>query len=192
MKIERPISKQPLPKNATCVFKGGLFAVYQWEAQMFDGTTKIFEKIKRDDTALIIPVTPEGKIILVREEQPGKKPFITTVGGRIEEGEEPLAAAARELMEETGYSSSEWSLLSAKQPYSKMEWAVYTFIAKGATKTGEQNLDAGEKIETMEVSFEEFVEVVFKPEFDDIALKQQLIEARLDSQKMEKLRALFQ
>lgn len=184
MKIERPVSKQPLPENAKKVFTGKLFDVYQWEVEDFNGNKKTFEKVKRPDTAVVIPVTPEGKIIIAREEQPGKKPFFTTLGGRIEEGEEPLSAAMRELLEETGMKAESWSLLHAHQPMSKTEWAIFTFIAKGAVKVTEQELDGGEKIELIELSLAEFMNAVLSPEFDDVALKLTILEAKADPQKM--------
>src|SRR5262249_7028087 len=105
MNIERPQPKQPLPPDAKCVFKGILFDVYQWEQKMFDGTTATFEKLKRHDTVLVIPVTTGKKIIMLEQEQPARPPFISFPGGRLEESENPLQAVHRELMEETGYAA---------------------------------------------------------------------------------------
>lgn len=82
MDISRPTSKQPMPENAKRVFKGILFDVYQWQVNGYDGSTKTFEKLKRPDTAMVIPVTEDGKIILAFQEQPYKKPFVGLIGGR--------------------------------------------------------------------------------------------------------------
>jgi len=60
MKIDRPTSKQPLPENAKLVFKGVVFDTYQWEIDGYDGSKKTFKKLKRPDTAMIIPVA-EGR-----------------------------------------------------------------------------------------------------------------------------------
>ena len=62
MEIKRPQSKQPLPENAKLVFKGVMFDTYQWEVDGYDGSKRIFEKLKRPDTVMIIPITEEGKI----------------------------------------------------------------------------------------------------------------------------------
>ena len=191
MKIERPISKQPIPPSAKRVFQGQMFDVYQWEQELYDGTRRTFEKVRRADTAVVLPVTPDGKIILAKEEQPGKKLFLTTVGGRIEDGEDPLAAGKRELLEETGYESAEWELLAARQPLTKVDWAIYTFIAKGCVRVAEQKLDGGEKIELLGLSFDAFVEAVLRDDFDDVALKLVLLEAKTDPEKMKKIKAQF-
>src|SRR3990167_5801555 len=131
MKIERPKSKQPIPENAKRVFKGVVFDVYQWEQKMFDCSKATFEKLKRPDTVVVFPVLPDGKIILTEQEQPGKAPFIGATGGRIDEGEEVLDAARRELLEESGYTDRGFFFLGAPQPVGKIDWAVFTFVAKG-------------------------------------------------------------
>lgn len=181
-----------MPPNAKLVFKGVIFDVYQWAQKMFDGSTGIFEKLKRADTTVVIPVTPEGKIVLTIQEQPGKAPFLGCAGGRLEPGEDPLAAARRELLEETGYTSDDFFLWHALQPVSKLDWAVYTFIAKDCRKTAEQNLDSGEKIELKLVDFEEFVRVVTEDNsFLETETVIELLRARQDPAKMAKIRELF-
>ncbi len=188
MQIKKPVSSQPIPEDAKKVFKGEIFDVYQWELEGYDGKMRIFEKIKRQDTAMIIPITEDGKIILGKQEQPGKKPFIGLVGGRLDEGEEPLVAAKRELLEETGYEATEWELFDASQPVSKIEWAIYIFIARGCRKVAEQNLDGAEKVEMLFVDFDEFVEMVLSEEFGDVELKVKLLEAKLDPVKMQAMK----
>ena len=191
MEIHRPKSKQPIPENAKRVFKGVMFDTYQWEVEGYDGSKKVFEKLKRPDTAMIIPVTEEGNIIIALQEQPNKPAFIGTIGGRVDEGEDILEAAKRELLEETGYRAKEWILFDAVQPVSKIEWAIYTFIAKGCKKVAEQNLDGAEKIELQFVSFEEFINLaVHDDKFGD-EFRIKILEAKLEPKKMEELRKLI-
>ena len=82
--------------------KALFFDVYQWEQELYNGSKAVFEKLKDLDT-VVFTYTPDGKILLNEQEQPGKESFIGTAGGRIDEGEEVLEAAKRELLEETGY-----------------------------------------------------------------------------------------
>ena len=191
MNIERPKSKQPLPENAKLVFKGIVFDTYQWEIDGYDGSKKIFEKLKRPDTAMIVPVTEDGKIIIGIQEQPNKPLFTGLIGGRFDEGEEPLEVAERELLEETGYKAKEWLLLDAVQPVSKIDWAVYTFIARDCKKVAEQNLDGAEKIELKFVDFDEFVNIVLQPEFGDLELRIKMLEAKADPNKMAEIKKLI-
>jgi hydrolase, NUDIX family len=59
-----------IPKNATKVFSGKTFDVYQWEQEMFDGSKKIFEKLKRNDSLDIIAINKNNEIYILEEEHP--------------------------------------------------------------------------------------------------------------------------
>lgn len=161
MKIEKPKSSQPIPGNAKKVFSGVMFDVYQWEQEMYDGGVRTFEKVKRADTVDVISITKDGNILVLEQQQPGKETFFSLPGGRINEGEDPLEAAKRELLEETGYASDELNLWLAVQPTGKVEWAMYFFIAKNCRKISQQELDGGERISVNSVSTEEFLELIF-------------------------------
>ncbi len=191
MKIERPKSKQPIPENAKKVFEGVLFDVYQWEQEMFDDTKETFEKLKRPDTVVVFPVLPDGRIILTQQEQPAKEPFVGTTGGRVDKGEEILDAAKRELLEESGYEAEEFILWDTTQPVGKIDWVVYTFIAKGLKKVAEMNLDAGEKIKLFTVTFDELINIALDKNFSEREIAYYFFEAKLDPRKMEELKELF-
>lgn len=189
--IKRPESRQQMPEDATLVFRGKLFDVYQWQQQMYDGTYQTFEKLKRPDTVVVFAVLDDGSILLTKQEQPGKSLFIGAAGGRVDEGEEIEEAAARELLEETGYRAKELILWHSEQPVSKIDWAVYTFIAKGLEKVDEQRLDAGEKITLHPVTFDEFIDTALRNEFTEREIVKYIYEAKIDKQKLEELRELF-
>lgn len=191
MNIPRPASKQPIPEGAKCVFKGKIFDVYQWEQSMYDGSTQTFEKLKRPDTVVVFPVLDDGSILLTEQEQPGKKPFISAPSGRVEEGEDILEAAKREFLEETGYEATEYVLWKSVHPTSKIDWVVYVFIAKGCKKETDQSLDAGEKIELIQVSFDKFLQIGRDERFADKEIVPDLYEALLDYEKYEELKQLF-
>ena len=192
MEIKRPQSRQPIPPHAKRVFKGVLFDVYQWEQEMFDGNIKTFEKIKRVDTVGILPITAQGKIILSRERQPGTEPFIGCIGGRMDEGEDPLLAAKRELAEEAGIEAREWKLWFSCQPSTKIDWAVYSFIVKDLKRLKIQDLDSGEKIELIEVGFDEFVnKIVTQDNYRDFEIAIRILQEKNDSKKFRELRGLF-
>lgn len=192
MEIKRPRSKQPIPENAKKVFRGVVFDVYQWEQEMYDGTRAIFEKLKRPDTVVVFPVLNDGKIILTEQEQPGRgEPFIGVPGGRVDEGEDVLSAAKRELLEESGYEAEEFILWNAQHPVNKIDWVIYTFIAKGLKKVSEMNLDAGEKIKLLPVEFDELIEIAIEKNFSEKETAFKFLEAKFDPRKKEELKELF-
>ena len=180
-----------MPPNAKRVFQGVVFDVYQWQQKMFDGSYATFEKLKRKDTVVIIPITKDGKILITRQEQPGKEPFLSLAGGQIDEGEGVFDAAKRELLEETGHEAYKWKLWMAHQPYSKIEWALYFFVAQDCIKIIDQELDPGERIVVEKVSFEDFTDVAVDEKFIDQEIKFKFLEAKADPQKMNELKKLF-
>lgn len=193
MNIKRPTSKQPRPDHAKKVFKGVMFDTYQWEQEMFDGSKATFEQIKRPDTVVVFPILPDGKIIMTEQEQPGKIPFIGATGGRVDEGEDILTAAKRELLEESGYEAEEFILWDARHPVTKIDWVVYTFIAKGLKKVADMHPDAGEKIKLLNLSLDELIDVATSKNiyFAEQEIVSEFVEAKFDPKKKEELKELF-
>lgn len=192
MKVDRPQSNQPLPQHAKKVFQGKMFRVYQWEQEMFDGTKETFEKIARRDTVGVIAITENKKILITYQEQPSMKPFIGMPGGIIDEGEEPFPAAQRELLEETGYTSDRWELFDSVQPTTKIDWAIFTFVAKDCRKVQEPRLDAGEKMEVKAVDWEEFLRLLTLPEYRDKELALKLLRLQATGKLSEVKERLLQ
>ncbi len=180
-----------IPDNAKKVFEGLIFDVYHWDQEMFDGSISTFEAFKRRDSVTIV-ATFEGKIILNEEEQPGKSPFVTLPGGVCERDESPLENAKRELLEETGLHSDEWSVWFVSDPWqaAKVEWNNYFYIAKNCVKIAEQQLDPGEKIVVQHITFEEFLELRHNPKArnkDLIPILEKAVNSEVEKQTLKEL-----
>jgi ADP-ribose pyrophosphatase len=191
MSIVRPTSSQPIPKEAKRVFKGKIFDVYQWEQELFDGSKAIFEKLKRPDTAYVIPVTIDKKLILTEQMQPGRTSFIGLLGGRVEIGESPEESARRELIEEAGLEATTLQLWESFQFLPKLDWAIYCFLAKDCRSVGDQCLDAGEKIKLLEVTFDEFIDLVSQENFGDLEIALKFLRISKDQNRLKKTKKLF-
>lgn len=151
-----PENASLVPERAEKVFQGIIYSVYQWDEQMFDGTTEKFEMLKRPDTVEVLVIN-DDKILIQYQEQPYLGKFTSFPGGRHDQIEETeLEAAKRELREETGYVCTEWKLIEVWQPHAKVEQFVYVYLAWNAEKVAEMTLDNGEKIENTWVTLEEF------------------------------------
>ena len=185
------MNKRKIPDHAKKVFAGVIFDVYQWEQVLFDETKAIFESLKRTDTVTVIPVTEDGKIMLIEEEQPHTPLHLKNVAGKVDPGEKPEETAKRELLEETGYECKDLELWYLENPIYKIDWTVYTYVARGCRKVAEQNLEGGEKIKPVLFSFDEFINKVLEPDFPNLALKVKVLEAKLDADKMKLLKGLL-
>ncbi|MDD2516553.1 MAG: NUDIX hydrolase [Candidatus Gracilibacteria bacterium] len=146
-----------IPEHAKKVFSGIIFDVYQREQEMFDGSTDIFEAIKRPYSVQIVAITEDKKILICRETQPAKDRFIGLFAGRIEKGENHFEGAKRELLEESGYISDNWHFLEGEDyGNSKIEWLHFSYMALDCKKVDSQRLDPGEKIEVLEYEIDDF------------------------------------
>ena len=105
----------------------------------------------------VIAITDEGKYLMVEQYRHGLQGvFMELVAGVVEQGEEPLEAAKRELLEETGYSGGKWELLSVlSQNPTSTNNLTYSFVAIGVKKVAGQSLDETEDVEVKEMTEEE-------------------------------------
>lgn len=96
----------------------------------------------------IIATTPQGQYVMVRQYRHGLHDvFLELCAGCVENGEEPIEAAKRELLEETGFGGGEWREFGVLSPNpTSTNNLCHTFIAEGVTLRGEQHLDASEDI----------------------------------------------
>ncbi len=144
-----------IPDNATRVFEGKIFDVYQWPQKMFDGSTATFEMLKRPDTVQIVAVR-DGKLVMVDDEQPNRPAQIHFPGGRVDpEDTSWLSAAQRETAEETGMTFKTWKLIAVYQSAMKIEQFVPWFLTTDFVSEQPLKLDSGEKITVQPMSFEE-------------------------------------
>jgi ADP-ribose pyrophosphatase len=160
MKKVIPENATILPDKAQPAFKGMIFDVYQWEQQLYDGSTHTFEMLKRPDTVSVIGVV-DDKILVIDDEQPHFGSRQSFPGGRVDDSDESIEAAARrEMLEETGYSFKNWRLIKVMQPHRKIEWFVYLLLAWEVEARQEPALDPGEKIAVKAVHFNELKDLV--------------------------------
>ncbi len=122
-----------------------------------------FYVMETPDWINVVPVTPDGKIILVKQYRAGTDEITLEIpGGVIDKTDlSPEAAARRELEEETAYVSNKLSLLGSVHPNpSFMSNTCYFVLAKDVMPTGNINFDPGEDIETFEMEAEVVKEAI--------------------------------
>ena len=109
----------------------------------------------------VIAITEDGKFIIEQQYRHGTQSVdFELCAGTIEKGEEPLAAAQRELLEETGYSGGRWELYCTSAPNpAAMTNMNYSFLAKGVRYTGGRHLERTEDIKIHLMSYEEVVQL---------------------------------
>ena len=103
------------------------------------------------DSVVIAAVAKDKKVVMSRQYLHGfGHTSIVLPAGMINKGEEPLQAAKRELLEETGYASDDWMFLAA--PYSHRNYSggrVSFFLARNARKLAEPDSNDLEEMEIL-------------------------------------------
>ncbi len=123
-------------------------------------TGKVHEFLVLDsmDWVNVVPVTPEGRIVMIRQFRHGTaSPVWEIPGGMMDPGDETaLEAARRELVEETGYEPEAMRFLGAVHPNPAIQNNLcLTFLAERARLRRAQRLDTSEDIRVQEVPWPE-------------------------------------
>lgn len=108
-----------------------------------------FYVLEYPDWVNVIAITEDGKFVMERQYRHGLgKTCFEIPAGVIEEGEDPLDAAKRELMEETGYGEGKWrKIMTVSGNSSTTDNLSHCYVAEGVRKISGQHLDSTEDLE---------------------------------------------
>lgn len=108
-----------------------------------------FDIVQCSNWVNVIAITPEQKIVLIKQYRHGSNSITTEIpGGAVNRLEDMLIGAQRELQEETGYTSQSWkSLGKIEVNPAFMTNYCETFLALDAELTHDQELDPFEEID---------------------------------------------
>lgn len=117
--------------------------------------------------ANVVALTPNREVVLVKQYRHGVCDVLSEFpGGVVEDGEDPMDGAKRELLEETGYQASSMIQIGKLYPNPALQInSLHCFLALDVEKVSGQKLDAGEDIEVHLVPLEELVEMVKRGQF---------------------------
>jgi ADP-ribose pyrophosphatase len=127
--------------------------------------------IRTRDFVAIVAVTERDEVILIRSYKHGPRTVALAVpAGYIEDGEEPLEAAKRELREETGYASDKWSSLGRFVVDGNYGVATeHIFLARGARRVSDPASGDLEEIKIVPTPLAEISELLRRGEIAQLS-----------------------
>ena len=150
------------------IYKNSYFGLRVDKCEMFDGRVmpKYFV-VDFPDWVQVVALTPDKQIILVNQYRyPGEGWFVEFPGGTTHPSrtEDPLLAAKRELREETGYISEEWSYIGFHYPNpALLNNKSHIYLAKNCIIQGEKELDQFEVLDVLTIPVRDFESKIMAP-----------------------------
>lgn len=156
--------------KSTTIYNGKIVHLQVDDVLLPNGRKSKREVIKHPGAVAIIPITPENKIVLVRQyRKPLEKTIVEIPAGTMEKNERPELTAIRELEEETGYTTNSLSFVTSF--YTSPGFAdelMHIYISTDLHVLNEKVAgDDDEFIEIMELTLDEAKEYIAKEEIHD-------------------------
>lgn len=133
-----------------------------------NGNTSQREYVIHPGAVVVVPILPNGNVVLEKQfRYPLHQVFIELPAGKIDTGEDTLVTGQRELLEETGYTASQWLKLGYQHPcigYSNE--VIHMYLALGLS-TGEHRRDEDEHLEVFEASFTDCLSMIQNGQITD-------------------------
>jgi ADP-ribose pyrophosphatase len=138
------------------MYSGPVFGVRRDEVIEPGGVRTTRDMITHSGSVVVLPVLPDGRIVLIRQYRHATRGYLwELVAGRMDEGETAKKAAARELMEETGYRAKKYKVFLDVFPTPGfLEERMYILLAEGLT-AGQAHPEEDEKIEVKAYNLKE-------------------------------------
>ena len=133
--------------SSTIIYNGPVFGIRCDEVIEPSGVRATREVITHPGSVVVLPVLPDGRIVLIRQYRYAARQYLwELVAGRIDAGETPQVAAARELIEETGFRAKRFRVFLDVFPTPGfLEERMFILLAEDLT-AGEAEPEEDEKI----------------------------------------------
>lgn len=155
--------------NRELKFKGKIIDFYQDTMEINGDHTVLWDFIKHKGAAAVVPVMPDGRILMVRQYRNALDRYTLEIpAGALDEVDEPgNRCASRELEEETGYRSEnlEW-LINLRTTVAFCNERIEVYVARDLIQS-KQHLDEDEFIELKAYTIDELKEKIFSGEIED-------------------------
>jgi ADP-ribose pyrophosphatase len=150
------------------IYKGNIINVDLVTVTLPDGRTATRDIIRHPGASVIIPLNEKGEIYMVKQyRKPLESVFLEIPAGKLDPGEDPLACAKRELMEETGLKAEKIIYLASIHSTPGFSDEVLHMYAAVGLVEGESCADTDEFISTEKYRVEDLTDMIFSGKITD-------------------------
>jgi ADP-ribose pyrophosphatase len=158
-------------------YRDGYIGKDVYRVTLNNGVTKKMDRITKaggsGDAVIIIPVTEDDRYVMIIESRPNIKNGVAVEfpAGMVDPGEEPIDAARRELLEETGYRCE--NIIEIENHFQDQGCSnaiIRIYLATGCKKIKEQRLDDTESISFVEMTYDEIKDLIMNADTNKIGI----------------------
>jgi ADP-ribose pyrophosphatase len=130
------------------VYKGNFLHILRDTVRLPDGKQATREYVLHPGAVVVIALLDDGRVVLERQHRyPVGRVMVEFPAGKLDAGENPQYCGQRELLEETGYSATQWAYAGPMHlAIAYSDEVIHIYFAKGLT-LGERKLDDGDRCE---------------------------------------------
>ena len=154
--------------SSETIAAGGMLTVKRDQVRLPNGNSSQREYVVHPGAVVVVPILTNGNLMLERQfRYPLHQVFIELPAGKIDVGEDILITGQRELLEETGFTATEWIKLGHQHPcigYSNE--VIHMYLARGLA-AGNYQRDDDEHLEVFELPFEKCLQMISNGEITD-------------------------
>jgi ADP-ribose pyrophosphatase len=124
-----------------------------------DGKEAFREYVIHPGAVMVVAELPDGRLVLERQfRYPVQSVMVEFPAGKLDPGEDSLACAQRELLEETGYTARQWARAGVLHPVISYSTEFIDIWFARELTAGERQLDAGEFLDVFSASADELLQ----------------------------------
>ena len=158
-----------VPVQSSIAYQGNFLKVASDQVCLPDGKITTREFIKHPGAVVILPLFDDGAVLLERQfRYPLNQVFIEFPAGKIDPDENPLSTAKRELLEETGYTATDWQYIcTIHNAIAYSDEHLDIFLAQGL-QAGNSQPDDEEFLEIFKLPLTDLMDLVQKGGITDV------------------------